>query len=302
MPVLSIEPMRGWRWTRQLRQWSEQHLRAVKFALLVVLGRRSLLDPSGISEVSLTSYETRLGRVHLSIMSIGAGRARPARLTLAVGEPGFVARPTWQVRRLQRRGLSIALTDDRGPHTKYLHAVHDASMDHYCLVTADDDIFYPKGWLADLESTHRCHPADIVAHRAHHILVNGAIAAYDCWPQVLSTEPSHAHFATGVGGVLYPPAMRRELREAGTEFLDRCPKADDVWLNKIAVRSATRVRQVRDRPWEPPSVPGLGREALMVDNVAGRGNDVAIAATYDKTDVVRVAADAVRCCGVSVAM
>ncbi len=69
--------------------------------------------------VSLTSYGTRIGRVAYAIESIAAGTARPRRLVLWLDDPTrFAARPA-ALRRLERRGLEVRLTENLGPHTKY---------------------------------------------------------------------------------------------------------------------------------------------------------------------------------------
>ena len=47
------------------------------------------------------------------------------------------------LRRLERRGLEVRLTQNYGPHTKYYPSLADAIADGLPLVTADDDILYP---------------------------------------------------------------------------------------------------------------------------------------------------------------
>lgn len=197
--------------------------------------------------VSMTSYGHRLRTVHLALESIGGGRERPRRLILWLDDADAVAHPPAALARLQRRGLEILPTSDWGPHKKYYPYAASLPRHTLPLVTADDDVLYGWRWLSGLLARHRQHPGDVVAHRAHRIvLVRGCIAPYAQWSDLRRDEAGPRTFATGHSGVLYPPAMLDALREAGTSFTGCAPYADDVWLHATALRSGTTVRPVTD--------------------------------------------------------
>lgn len=232
--------------------------------------------------VSLTTHGPRLGMVHLALEAIGRGAVRPSRLILWLG-PDDHARPLPPtLRRLVARGLEVREADDVGPHTKYWPLV--ASDPGGDFVTADDDVFYPRGWLAELRAVGERMPEAIVCFRAHVVGVDdtgGAIRIrpYTSWAPCRRTTPSPLNFATGVSGVLYPRSFAGVIRDAGTAFLDCAPRADDVWLHFLAVRSARPIVQVRPRPREFLGVPGTRPSGLYRTNEGG-GNDRQIAATH----------------------
>jgi len=252
---------------------------------------RAMLTGTAPTVVSLTTFGTRADVVYVAIESIGAGRVRPRRLVLWLDDPRIIDNLPATLRRLQRRGLEIHLTDNLGPHTKYYPSLTLEGIDGLPLVTADDDILYPHGWLADLLAASRAHPAEVCCHRAFVVATRGTgLAPYSTWPNCRTTQAGPMNFATGVSGVLYPPAMLAALRGRGTAFMATTPKADDVWLHWVALREGIPVRQVRPKPRHFPFIPGTQEVGLVNQNVGEGANDRWIAATYDETDVARLVA------------
>ena len=252
-----------------------------------LVSRRSVVDPSSTTVVSLTSYQARLRTVHLTIESIGRGWARPSRLILWVDGDEVLADLSPGLRRLQRRGLEIlTCPSSLGPHKKYYPYVLSKAKHDAPLVTADDDCIYPRRWLRTLEEA-ASGSDDIVCFRAHRITFNpsGEIAPYNSWGLVTDRSPSALNFATGVSGTAYPAAFLNELRALGDSFADKCPRADDVWLHYVAVRNGRRIRQVVPRPEKFPDLLSTQAIALHRVNTGQTANDRQITATYSE-DVI----------------
>lgn len=242
--------------------------------------------------VSLTSYGERLDIVAHAIESIAAGSMRPSRLILWVDEPGFTTQERPMLRRLEERGLEILPCEDLGPHKKYYPYCESAGPDAAPLVTADDDILYPRTWLADLWVSHLETPEDFVGHRALRIAVEGGRASpYKTWTPTDTTTPSHQTFLTGGAGVVYPPALILALRAEGRNFAEAAPRADDVWINAVAARAGIRGRWNGRRVWAW-SYPRSQAEALHHDNTGRGGNDVQFARSYEGLALERVMTDA----------
>lgn len=255
------------------------------------LSREPVIDDNG-PVVSLTTFGDRLAQVHLTLESIGAGRQRPSRLLLWVDQGQLDAAPLpAPLLRLVARGLEVRGCQDVGPHTKYWPSVAQLPLDRP-LVTADDDVLYPRGWLAELQAAGRQQPDWIHCHRAHHFSFDpaGQPLPYARWPACAHTRPGHRAFFTGVAGVLYPPAMQQALREAGPAFLACCPKADDIWLNAVAWRLRMPVHQLR--PFHPVLFerPGTRAGGLARHNVQGGGNDAQLLATYTPDELAALRA------------
>jgi hypothetical protein len=243
--------------------------------------------------VCLTSYGQRLKQAHLAIESVGRGQVRPRRLILWLDDAVDAHTLPRALRRLELRGLEIRGSHGNfGPHTKYFPYVSGISKPQLPLVTCDDDILYPKWWLRTLLEDYRSQqlPA-VVAFRAHRIGLDGsALKPYGQWQPVQTDLPSHRNFVTGVSGAVYPPAMQRSLAALGDAFLQRCPRADDVWLNVIALRLGVKVKQVSARSLHFPLVHRSQQQALQQHNVQAGGNDAQLLATYDAADLAKLAA------------
>jgi hypothetical protein len=217
--------------------------------------------------VSLTSYGKRISTAWKTIETIGAGIVKPGRLMLWLEDESVVNDPPAPLRRLRARGLEIRHCRDYGPHKKYFPYVTEvlAEQPSRTMITADDDVFYPRTWLAELLAAHR--PDQVTAFRAR-IRTDGP---YRTWPMCATTEPSDRVFATGVSGVAYPPGLLHVLHAKGDEFMQICPRADDFWLHYAAIATGRSIRQVRATAadwWPLPSTltGGLWRHS-------GVGND-----------------------------
>ncbi len=209
------------------------------------------------ANVSLTSYGARIATVWKTIETIGAGTVRPRRIILWLDDVASLANPPAALRRLCARGLELRYCRDYGPHKKYYPYVCEIFPDEpeRTLVTADDDVFYPPGWLEELLAAHR--PDEVTAFRAR-IRTD---APYRSWRTCATIEPSERVFATGVSGVAYPPRLLATLRQRGDQFADICPYADDFWLHYAAVATGVPIRQVRDTSvlwWAMPRTAARG--------------------------------------------
>jgi len=251
----------------------------------------SVIDATSGVVVTLTSHSVRIKHAFAAIESIGDGSLKPARLILYLGDNQKDQPLPSSLKRLVNRGLEIRFCNDVGPHTKYYpHLVAEPKLE-LPLVTADDDTMMSRDWLAILMSRWRQEPEIIHCFRAREIrLSDGSIEPYNNWPLCQSDQPSIKHFATGVSGVIYPPAFQHALKAAGDEFLNRCPRADDVWLHVKALHHGYRIRQITTRSLEHPSIPGMSRFGLRRSNVDGSGNDDQIKKTYNSEDVQRLLA------------
>lgn len=241
--------------------------------------------------VSLTTYGPRLQTVHLTLESIARGQVRPSRIILWLDDQrAYDSRPEG-LRRLERRGVEVKMSENLGPHTKYFPYVRSEPDLDRPLVTADDDILYPRRWLRTLLEAHRARPTEVHCYRASRVIVaDGKIQPYASWPWCKDTTASVTHFATGVSGVIYPPHLQRDLAERGTAFTEVCPAADDIWLHWVALRSGTPISQVGRTPVHFPVIRGTQDTGLVVSNVHGGGNDTWVQALYEPSDVAALQA------------
>lgn len=295
-----VDQLTGFPFTEPSRRWSRTlnwHGRRItgRFAQPLLRmsnrwNRRSILGDG--PPISLTSHGSRVTGAFATIESIGLGRTRPREIVLWLNSAAEIADLAPELRRLQRRGLTVVQVENFGPHTKYFPFVRDRWDGASPLVTADDDLVYPAGWLARLIRAAADRPDAVNAHRAHHVEVDpdGALLPYSRWTACRSDRPDVRTFGTGLSGVWYPPAMLRRLRERGTAFADVCPRADDIWLHFVAVADGIPVRQIRTGSRHFPVLRGSQVSKLQADNVGLSGNDRQIRATYTDDVLGRLAA------------
>ena len=242
--------------------------------------------------VSVTTYPARLDTFRLPLLSLLNQSLRAERLVVTLAEPEFPGRrlPAW-LTRLARRGLvEIMWTDDNLRSYKKLIPVLRAHPD-CVIVTADDDVLYPPGWLEGLVQTADRLPGTIVGYRARPVCTrpDGTLRPYIEWtPDKLEgldltlTSASEV-MLTGSGGVLYPPgALPGEVMDVSSA-LSLCPTADDVWFWAMELRTGARLAVI------PPGyldfAAPLGSQArgtLMAVNVEGGANDRQIRSVLDR--------------------
>lgn len=242
--------------------------------------------------VSLTTYGRRIDAAAIAVESIARGSTKPSRIILWLDNPDLYADRPAALRRLERRGLEVVLTDNFGPHTKYFPYVKSVRDHRLPLVTADDDIMYPRNWLRQLGRAYIDNPTSINCHWASTVLVeDGRLKSYHTWPNCRNAVPAFSNFGLGVSGVIYPPSMLAELAIQGAAFQHLSPTADDVWLHWVALRAGYPVRQISPVPRHFALIPGTQEQTLMkTNNVEGSGNDAWIRGLYSESDRRKIGA------------
>lgn len=269
-------------------QWGRLRLRFLLLHLAIRNRwvRSPVVDSEDKVTISLTTYGARLATVYLTLESVAACGALPGRIVLWLDAKQPLPRT---LQRLMRRGLEVRYCENFGPHTKYYPYVEEHADFPGPLVTIDDDMIYPRGWLAALKLASASHPEHINCHRARVLLMDAdGMRPYVEWPLCRTTHASQAHLATGVSGVIYPVSFQRLLRQAGRAFQTCCPRADDLWLHVIALRNSYQIHQIAAKAKDFPFVPGSQEQALFVSNQFGGENDVQIRKTYTASDLLRL--------------
>lgn len=263
------------------------YLQLAPLSLINRFGRSPVTQSCG-PVVSLTTYGRRAKTVYLAIESIARGEVRPSRLILWIDETNLFNNLPATIRRLQRRGLEVKLCKNYGPHKKYYPYVESQDSFDLPLVTADDDILYPRYWLKKLVEANQKYPRMVNCYFAGWIEFD--ISGKMCmrWKSCHSTQPSFCHTAVGFTGVIYPPSYLMVLKRAGAAFNSCSPTLDDLWLHVMALRAGYKVRQILLLPpyFAFQSIPGSQGTALK-----GRGLDWQTRYTYEESDIQLLRAD-----------
>ncbi len=169
-------------------------------------------------------------------------------------------------------GLQITTCDDLKSHKKWLPLIESGHANSF--VICDDDIIYPREWLASLLNEAR--PDAFVGLRAHEVKLDGrySIASYAQWTKQICgcKHPSPWVFVTGGGGAIVNPQRISERFMARSEILSKCPTADDVWLNAMHVASGILPFKTK-YSYPCLELPGTHVCGLANENVGGGEND-----------------------------
>lgn len=251
-----------------------------------LFSKEVLVDSSSRTIVSMTSHGNRIGTCHLALESIGCAAKKPGRLILWLDEPETIQNLPKHLTRMRERGLEIFQSSKIGPHSKYYPCLEIAQQTESLLVTADDDMLYPADWLLQLLRTNAASPNTFIGYRARRIgIEKNQIASYASWDLVRDVNPGHTVFVTAVAGALHPYSMISALLEAGESFRQHSIRADDIWVNNVALRNGIRARQVFSSPKHFRLIPRTTESSLEQVNVHQGGNDRMLSHVYSEADI-----------------
>lgn len=237
--------------------------------------------------LSLTSFPARIDEVPTTILSLLQQTCKPDRIILWLTNEEFPNKEKGlpkRLLRLKQYGLDIQFRENLRAHTKYYHCMKEFPND--IVITVDDDIHYSYNLVQTLYECYQRHPDAVSAMRAHLITLtgDGVIRPYTSWKYEYSdiTDiPMMGLFATGVGGVLYPPrCMHDEL--FNVQNLKRvCLRNDDLWLKFMQLMNNTPV-VIAGKKSKLQYVGNTQDVGLCYDNVQGGGNDQMLNALLDQ--------------------
>jgi len=185
--------------------------------------------------VSLTTIPERIHKVHLCIESLLRQSCKPDYLILWVSIPE--EKVPKKLARLKQRGLQIKFCKDIRSYKKNIYTLKENPQS--IIVTADDDVFYPKDWLKQLYDAYQREPQYIHCFRAHLMIKDsdGKLKKYKEWNTLDSgiQGPSLHLFPNGMCGVLYPPHSLSEEVLNEEVFMRLSPYHDDAWLKAMSL-------------------------------------------------------------------
>lgn len=231
--------------------------------------------------VSLTSIPERFKKLPICLESLLTQSLKPDRLILwlAVAPTKVPA----SVYKLTKRGLEIRHCQDIGPYKKLIYCLKE--FPHSLIVTADDDIIYPKFWLKELFNAYRREPEYIHCYRAHYMerSSEGHLKPYRKWRFGANgiTGPSLYLFPTGAGGVLYPPACFADEILNEKLFMHLCPTGDDIWYKAMSLKKGVLCKKIHPYQKEFIQIKGTQKHALWRENTVLNKNDQQIKAVFE---------------------
>ena len=199
-------------------------------------------DPKVV--VSLTTHSIRVKNVWKTILSILNGTFKEVKvvLTLYKDDIGLISPQVQSL--IDNKIVELIIADkDLGPHLKYFYAMQ--KYRNLPVVTIDDDVIYPVNMIAELYDYYKKTPNTIIARRCFLITTtpDGKLKSYHDWLSHFVgfyPTPTHKIFATGIGGILYPPNCLGLSDDNISEILG-IKYDDDFYLKALEVRRNIKI-------------------------------------------------------------
>lgn len=187
--------------------------------------------------ISLTSYPARFEQLHLTLMTLISQRTHPdlIRLNLDQGTACLLSKKCRDI--IQRYKIeAVEIPFKMGSYSKLIPTLSDYPKS--TIITADDDIFYPRNWSRNLFKAQQDFPKHTVGYRAHKIKYDagGKPLPYSAWEGSLKTPTSGPDVVlTGVAGILYPNGAVPSEATRAEQFTNIAPTADDLWFWRMTL-------------------------------------------------------------------
>lgn len=160
---------------------------------------------------------------------------------------------------------------------KFYYAFSDFPDD--IVVTVDDDVEYSETMLEELLQGHVKCPKSVISRRTHLMTrCKDKLSEYETWYRECKEfiyEPRMDLFATGVGGILYPPHIFDLEVFNKDSFLELCPYGDDLWLKTMEIRNNVKTVYVQGKE-NDCQIEDVGEDGLYQRHNCRNGNDTQI--------------------------
>jgi hypothetical protein len=244
--------------------------------------------------VSLTTIPSRINKVYLVIETLLQQSLKPDYIILWLSETEFsnkslknMNRYTRRLIHQKKRGLKINFCKDIRSYTKILY-----SLKHYpeaIVVSADDDLYYPKNWLKDLYNSYLKNPNFVHCHVAFWIRKSSSntLLTYTQWltPHDKFQGPSFNIFPWTGQGCLFPPGSLHSEVFNEEVFLKISPYHDDAWFKAMSILNNVPSKRVNSISKLLQHVRGSQTKTLCSTNVDLNQFDPQVEAIFKKYDL-----------------
>lgn len=217
--------------------------------------------------VSLTSFPERMQTIHVTNNTLLNQTIKPDKLILWLAEEQFINREQdlpKELLMLKDFGLEIKWCEDLKSYKKLIPALKEFPND--VIVTADDDLYYPKDWLESLYNAYLDNPKYVYTRRACGINLKDNLILVSPHYANKNYKPTYLNQLMGGAGTLYPPnALYKDV--FNVELVKNLvPTHDDIYFWIMAVLNGTKIRLVKCKDPSIYNVVGSQNVALCKQN------------------------------------
>ena len=195
--------------------------------------------------ISLTSYGERLSELKYTLYSLINQSIHAEKIIVNLAEKDFDLL-TSELLNFQKYNVEFVKTDDYRSYKKLIPTLEN--YPNKFIVTADDDLYYPKDWLKHIWSDHLLYPDCIICKLTKTIKFNNKkLCSYNEMNyNKTAKNASFRNFILSGGGTLFPPnSLYKDIADV-TLFQKLCPYADDIWDWFMAILQKTKIVQTKN--------------------------------------------------------
>lgn len=199
--------------------------------------------------VTLTTYPKRIKYVHKTIQSLIDQNLKAKKIVLWLAKEEFPNKEEdlpQDLLKLKGENFSICWCENLKSYKKLIPSLK--KFPNSILITADDDLLYPKYWLEKLYLSYLDNKEVVWCHRSHRIQMDGnSFKKYKDWIFCQkNSDPSFLNFCTTGGGVLYPPKIFYKDVFKKNIFMKYFDTTDDIWFWSMVVLNNKKIQVVKD--------------------------------------------------------
>lgn len=204
-----------------------------------------------LKSINITTINSRLDLCAATVWSLMQQTLVPDQINIWISKDKYLSDdgisdvPTWiydlnKINNIVR----VIYVNNTGPYRKIIPAIRQAKDDDI-LIYADDDVIYAKTWLEKLINIFMHYKGNmVVASRIREKKKNvfGIYQSYSMLSLCNTNKIFNKDFIiTGVGGCVLSRKHILDKYIYMDDFLNVCPRADDIWISKIIELSGTEV-------------------------------------------------------------
>jgi len=224
--------------------------------------------------ISLTSFPKRIDIIHIAIESIFRQTIKPSRIILWLSKEEFPQEAKTlpqNLLRLKEFGLEICFVEGNlKAHKKYFYTLKNEN--DKCVITIDDDLYYPIDTIERLINLHKKYPSCVCANITRCININSdnQFSTYKSWKKEsgIFHSVNKKNVAIGMGGVLYPNDFRPDGIFDIDNIISKCPLADDLWLKAHETKCGVNVASGISFFPHPIELPNTIENGLQKQNMS----------------------------------